>query len=183
MIPGILTPSGNLGGLNPHQVTCSPIAAVALAVGDLVMFDLSGSNTTYTDVTQIAELDHKKNPFNVVILAVAGAVGSGTATQTGKGGIFGVVLEAATAGNRVKICVSGLCTAKVTTLAASPITAGVTVLTNGGGVLVSTLGTAAAAAQGAPMAIGFTTVTTGSPQANLLMTVLFHGYQFATGGA
>jgi hypothetical protein len=183
MIPGILTPSGNLGGLNPHQVTCSPIAAVALAVGDLVMFDLSGSNATYTDVAQIAELDHKKNPFNVVVLAVAGAAGTSSTTQTGKGGIFRVVLEAATAGNRVKICVSGLCTAKVTTATASPITAGVTVLTNGAGVLISTLGTAQAAAQGAPMAIGFTTVTTASPQSALMMTVLFHGYQFATGGA
>jgi len=183
MIPGIITSSGNLGGLTPHQIVVNPIAAVNLAVGDLVMFDLSGSNTTYTDVNTIAELDHKKNPFNVVILSVAGAAGTATTTQTGKGGVFAVVLEAATAGNRVKVCVAGLCTAKVTTLAASPITAGVTVLTNGAGVLVSTLGTAAAAAQGAPMAIGFTTVTTGAPVTASLMTVLFNGYQFATGGA
>jgi hypothetical protein len=94
-----------------------------------------------------------------------------------------VVLEAATAGNRVKICVAGLCQAKVTTLSTSPITAGVTVLTNGAGVLVSTLGVAAVAAQGAPMAIGFTTVTTGAPVTASLMTVLINGYQFATGGA
>lgn len=183
MIPGILCSSGNLGGLNPHQIVVRPIAAVDLAVGDLVMFDLSGSNSTFTDVSVISELDHKKNPFNVVVKSVAGAAGTSTTTQTGKGGIFAVVLEAAAAGSRAKVCVAGLCTAKVTTSAASPITAGVTVLTNGAGVLVSTLGVAASAAQGAPMAIGFTTVTTGSPVTASLMTVLFNGYQFATGGA
>jgi hypothetical protein len=183
MIPGIITSSGNLGGLTPHQIIVNPIAAVNLAVGDLVMFDLSGSNTTYTDVSTIAEIDNKKNPFNVVILSVAGAAGTSTTTQTGKGGIFAVVVEAATAGSRVKVCVAGLVNAKVTTLAASPITAGVTVLTNGAGVLISTLGTAAAAAQGAPMAIGFTTVTTGAPVTASIMPVLFNGYQFATGGA
>jgi hypothetical protein len=63
MIPGLITPAGNLGGLTPHQVCVAPIAAVNLAVGDLVMFDLSGSNTTYTDLTKINDLDDKKNPL------------------------------------------------------------------------------------------------------------------------
>lgn len=176
MIPGILVPTGNLGGLNPHQVTCSPIAAVDVAVGDLVMFDLAGVSTTYTDVTQIAELDHKKNPFNVVIKSVAAA-----ATGAGHGGVFAVVTTAAVAGQRCVVCVNGLVSAKVTTTATTNITvAGVTVLTNGVGVLVPALQTPAATTNGAALGIGLTASTTTQ---TLTMNVLFNGYAFAIGGA
>ena len=182
MIPGILTPSGNLGGLNPHQVTCSPIAAVDVAVGDLVMFDLSGSNATYTDVAQIAELDHKKNPFNVVIKSVAGVAGVATTggQAVGKGGVFAVVTQAAVAGQRCVVCVSGFVDAKVTTVTpTAECTAGKTVLFNGVGVLTC-LGLASAAGSGAPLGIGFTSVATSS---TTVMKVLFNGYAFAVGGA
>jgi hypothetical protein len=176
MIPGILTPSGNLGGLNPHQVTCSPIAAVAVAVGDLVMFDLAGANTTYTDVAQIGELDHKKNPFNVVVLSVAAA-----ATGAGHGGVFAVVTQAAAAGQRCVVCVSGLVDARVTTtVTTNTLAAGVTVLTNGVGVLVPSLQTPAATTNGAALGVGFTASSTTQ---TLTMKVLFNGYAFAIGGA
>jgi hypothetical protein len=183
MIPGLIVPAGNLGGLNPHQVICCPIAAVDLAVGDLVMFDLWGSNSTYTDVAQIAELDHKKNPFNVVVKSVAGVAGTASAggQAVGKGGIFAVVVEAATAGNRVKVCLSGLVDAKVTTVVTTgECTAGRTVLFNGVGVLTC-VGLASATATGAPLGIGFTSVATST---TTLMKVLFNGgYAFSIGGA
>jgi len=181
MIAGILPPTGTLGALSAHQVLVSPIAAVAVAVGDLVMFDLASTNTTYTSASAITDPDNKKNPFNVVVLSVAGALGGASTTQTGKGGIFAVVTKAAAAGERCTVCVSGFVDAKVTTLTASPITAGVTVLQNGAGVLISSLGLPLSAG-GAPIAIGFTTVTTAAPITATSMKVLFHGYAFATGG-
>lgn len=133
MIPGILTSSGNLGGLTPHQVVVTPIAGVALAVGDLVMFDLA-SSSTYTTASTIDDLDNKKNPFNVVILSTV---------ARGDGGVFGVVLEAAAAGARVKVCIAGVVTAKVVTAASETTAAGTTVLTVGAGALnmaVTTVG-------------------------------------------
>ena len=182
MIPGILVPTGNLGGLNPHQVTCSPIAAVDVAVGDLVMFDLAATNTTYTDSAQIAELDHKKNPFNVVVKSVAGVAGTASAggQAVGKGGVFAVVTQAALAGQRCVVCVSGFVDAKVTTVGTTgECTAGKTVLFNGVGVLTC-VGLASATATGAPLGIGFTSVATST---TTVMKVLFNGYAFAIGGA
>lgn len=183
MIPGIICPTGNLGGLTPHQVLCSPIAAVDVAVGDLVMFDLAGVSTTYTDVTKITDLDNKKSPFNVVIKSVPAAVGTGTASATGHGGVFAVVTTAAVAGARCVVCVNGLVDAKVTSLTASPILAGTTVLTNGTGVLISVLGVASTTTAGAALGIGFTAAPTGSPANAVMMKVLFNGYAFAIGGA
>jgi hypothetical protein len=176
MIPGIICPTGNLGGLTPHQVLCSPIAAVDVAVGDLVMFDLAGVSTTYTDVTKITDLDNKKSPFNVVIKSVAAA-----ATGAGHGGVFAVVTTAAVAGQRCVVCVNGLVDAKVTCTVTSNITvAGVTVLTNSVGVLVPALQTPAATTNGAALGIGFTAKTDAG---TVMMKVLFNGYAFAIGGA
>jgi hypothetical protein len=182
MIPGILVPTGNLGGLNPHQVTCSPIAAVDVAVGDLVMFDLAATNSTYTDAAQIAELDHKKNPFNVVVKSIAGVAGTASAgaQAVGKGGVFAVVTTAALAGQRCVVCVNGFVDAKVTTVATTgECTAGKTVLFNGVGVLTC-VGLASATATGVPLGIGFTSVATST---TTVMKVLFNGYAFAIGGA
>jgi hypothetical protein len=182
MIPGIICPTGNLGGLTPHQVLCSPIAAVDVAVGDLVMFDFAGANSTYTDVTKINDLDNKKSPFNVVIKSVAGVAGTASASgqAVGKGGVFAVVTTAAVAGARCVVCVNGLVDAKVTTVATTgECTAGKTVLFNGVGVLTC-VGLASATATGAPLGIGFTSVATST---TTLMKVLFNGYAFAIGGA
>lgn len=177
MIAGILPPTGCLGALSAHQVLVSPIAAVAVTVGDLVMFDLSSTNATYTLASAITDPDNKKNPFNVVVLSV---VPSGAGA--GHGGVFAVVTKAAAAGERCVVCVSGFVDAKVTSvLTNQPVVAGQTVLTNGAGVLVASLVTPASGAiNGAALGIGFTTVA-GS--ATTTMKVLFHGYAFAIGGA
>lgn len=177
MIPGIICPTGNLGGLSPHQITVTPIAAVAVAVGDLVMFDLSATNATYTDVAKINDFDDKKCPFNVVVLSV---VPSGAGA--GHGGVFAVVTKAAAIGERCTVCVSGFVDAKVTTVASSQVTvAGQTVLTNGAGLLVPALVTPASGAiNGTPLGIAFTASTTAQ---TLTMKVLFNGYAFAIGGA
>lgn len=128
MIPGILTPSGNLGALSAHQVTVKPIADVAVAVGDLVKFDLDDAGGGgFADIAFINDADNKKNPFNVVKLAVAGS-----SATTEKGGIWGVVTEAAPAGSRCKICIAGVVTAKVI----GTVTAGVTPLIAGAAGLV-----------------------------------------------
>jgi hypothetical protein len=160
MIPGILTSSGNLGGLTPHQITVRPIAGVDLAVGDVVMFDFAGTNS-YTDTATFDDLDNKKNPFNVVILSTA---------ARGEGGVYGVVLEAATAGSRVKVCVAGMVNAKISGTTAI----GVTVLTPGAGILVpaqTLVGTG----------VGLALATNASGAATI--RVLFNGWNLGSQGA
>lgn len=177
MIPGILVPTGNLGALTAHQFIVSPIngeASTTLTVGDLVKFDL-GDSSARTDIATLNDPDNKANPFNVVILATAS-----TATSQ-KGGVWGVVVEGGVPGARVKICISGLVTAKVTTTATTrPMTAGDTVLQPGAGVLVPALATPDNTG-GAPLAICFDTVTTTTT--GVLRNVLFNGFSMAIGGA
>lgn len=177
MIPGILVPTGNLGALTAHQFIVSPIngeSSTTLAVGDLVKFDL-GDSSSRTDIATLNDPDNKANPFNVVILATA------SSATSQKGGIWGVVVEGGAPGTRVKICISGLVTAKVTTTATTrPMTRGDTVLENGAGVLVPTLATPDNTG-GAPLAICFDTVTTNTT--GVLRNVLFNGFSMAIGGA
>lgn len=161
MIPGILTPAGNLGGLTPHQVIVTPIAGVALTVGDIVMFDLAGTNTTYTSLSVWDDLDNKKNPFNVVILATA---------ARGEGGIYGVVTEAAAAGSRVKVCIAGMVTAKISGTTA----VGVTVLTPDAGIL-----SPAATLTGTGVAVALATNASGAAS----IRVLFNGWSIGSQGA
>lgn len=161
MIPGILTSTGNLGGLTPHQIVVNPIAGVALAVGDIVMFDFTGSNTTYTDVSKIDDPDNKKSPFNVVILSTA---------ARGEGGVYGVVLDAAVAGARAKVCIAGVVNAKVN----GAFTAGTTVATPGAGVLVP-----AATLTGTGVALVLEDNASGAATKK----VLFNGYSLGSQGA
>ena len=161
MIPGILTSTGNLGGLTPHQIVVNPIAGVALTVGDIVMFDFAGTNTTYTSLTVWDDVDNKKNPFNVVILATA---------ARGEGGVYGVVLEAAAAGARVKVCIAGMVTAKINGTTA----VGETVLTPGAGVLVP-----AATLTGTGVGLALATDASGAAS----IRVLFNGWSLGSQGA
>ncbi len=161
MIPGIIASSGNLGGCTPHQIIVRPIAAVAVTVGDIVMFDLVGNNTTYTDTSTYDDLDNKKNPFNVVVLSTA---------ALGEGGIYGVVTEAAAAGTRCKVCIAGMVTAKIS----GTTTIGTTVLTPGAGILVpavTLVGTG----------VGLALATNASGAASI--RVLFNGWSFGSQGA
>lgn len=160
MIAGIIAPAGNLAAATPHQVIVQPIAGVAVTVGDIVMFDLAGSNA-YTDTTTFDDTDNKKNPFNVVILSTA---------ARGEGGIYGVVTEAASAGSRCKVCIAGMVTAKINGTTAI----GETVLTPGAGVLVpavTLVGTG----------VGLALATNASGAASI--RVLFNGWSFGSQGA
>ena len=170
MIPGILAPTGNLGALTAHQVIVTPIADVAVSVGDLVKFDLADAGTGgYADVAFIDDADNKKNPFNVVGLAVAG-----TSSTTEKGGIWGVVTEAAVAGSRCKVCIAGVVSAKVTGTA----TLGVTTLIAGAGVLVPAPSTASVNSS-APLGLALEANTSGPN----LRRVLIQGFAFSNAGA
>lgn len=161
MIAGIIAPTGNLAAATPHQVIVQPIAGVAVTVGDIVMFDFPGNNTTYTDTATYDDLDNKKNPFNVVVLSTA---------ALGEGGIYGVVTEAAAAGSRCRVCIAGMVTAKVTGTA----TIGATVLTPGAGVLVP-----AVTLVGTGVALALETNSSGPN----LRRVLFNGWAFGSQGA
>ena len=161
MIAGLITPSGNLAALNPHQVVVQPIAGVAVAIGDVVMFDFVGNNSTFTDTSTYDDLDNNKNPFNVVVLSTA---------ALGEGGVYGVVVEAASAGSRCRICICGMVTAKVTGNA----TIGTTVLTPGAGVLVP-----AATLTGTGVALALEANTSGPN----LRRVLFNGFSIGSQGA
>ena len=162
MIAGIIPPTGSLGALSPHQVLVSPIAAVAVAVGDVVQFDLSASNATYTSIANLANYDENTCPFNVVIKSVA-------ATD---GGVFGVVTTAAAAGNRCVVCVAGVVNAYVTGTFTKASTS--MVATVGTGVCV-----VAVSGVGAPIAIVLEDNTTGPN----LRSVLFNGFVIGSGAA
>lgn len=161
MIFGLLAPTGNVGALTPDPVIVRPIAGVAVAVGDLVAFDIGSSNTTYTTAADITNFNSERCGFNVVIAA--------TAAQDG--GIFGVVTKAASAGQRCEVCIAGLVEAKVTGTA----TAGTTVLINGAGVLVP------AATAGTGVGLGISTAAnSGGPN---LRAVIFNGMKFGSQAA
>lgn len=160
MLPGILTPTGNLAAATPASVIVQPIADVAVSVGDLVMFDLAG-NGSNTDTATYDDLDNKKNPFNVVVLSTV---------ALGEGGIYGVVTEAAAAGARCRVCIAGMVSAKVTGTASI----GATVLTPGAGVLVP-----AATLVGTGVALALQ-ANTGGPN---LCRVLFNGFAIGSQGA
>ena len=170
MIPGILTSSGNLGALTAHQVSVKPIADVAVAVGDLVKFDLDDTGGGgFADAAFIDDSDNKKNPFNVVKLAVAGA-----SSTTEKGGIWGVVTEAAAAGSRCKVCIAGVVSAKIT----GTTVLGVNTLIAGAGVLVPAPSTASVNSS-APLGLALEANSSGPN----LRRVLFQGFAFSNAGA
>lgn len=169
----MLHPCGNLSAVQPQQVLVKPIAAEALAVGDLVQFDLAGTSATYTSASALQDFDDPKCPFNVVIKTVAPT--AGTNVVAGKGGIFGVVTEAAAAGNRATVCIAGIVAAKVTTAAASSCVAGISVLCVGDGVLVPAPGTEADTT-GAPIALSLATQATAT---TATINVLLQGVNFA----
>ena len=160
MIAGLITPSGNLAALTPLPVIVSPIAGEAVAVGDLVRFDL-GSDNAYSVLANITNYDEPTCGFNVVVKTVAG----------NEAGIFGVVVTAAAAGARCTVCVAGVCEAKIT----GTTTKGTTPLINGAGVLAP----AATAGTGVGLAIGLAD-NSGGPN---LRQVFFYGIQIGTQSA
>jgi hypothetical protein len=163
MIAGLITPSGNLSALTPQQVTVKPIAAVAVAVGDLVRFDCSSAtlNGTYSLQANLENYDEPNCPFNVVVLAAAG----------NDAGPFGVVTEAAAAGSRCTVCVAGVVAVKAT---AAAINRGDVVIPGAGAVLAA----AAAAGSGAPLGVALEAFSASETK-----RVLFNGFVFAVGGA
>lgn len=160
MIPGILSPAGNLGGLNPHQIVVRPICGEAFSIGACVKFDLADASAS-TDIAFLSDLDNKKNPFNVVVKADGGE----------EVGIFGVALEAGVVGNRVSICIEGVVNATVNA-ATNNCTLGVTPLMPSDGVLLPAPSTRTAG-DGCAIAIPLATSTASST-----IPVLIHGYAF-----
>ena len=159
MIAGIIPPAGSLGALSPHQVLVSPIAAVDVAVGDCVQFDLASASTTYTVAANLQNYDEKTCPFNVVIKSVAGT----------DGGVFGIVTTAAAAGNRCVVCVAGVVDAKFN---ATLSTVG-TICTAGTANLVI-----AASGTGAPVAITLIATTSSGTY-----PCLFNGFVLGSSAA
>ena len=176
----LFKPTSNLSAIDPPFIEVSPINATGstLAVGDVVKFDLTGGAAPRADITLLADTDNRRNPFNVVVLSTAG-----DAFRTQRSGIWGVVTESAPAGARVKVCVFGVCRAKVTTTATSRETAtGDTPLLTDAGVLIPAHASTATPANntGAPVAIALEAVT-GNNTARLT-TVFFNGFSISVGG-
>jgi len=163
MIAGLITPSGNLAALTPQPVLVKPIAAVAVTVGALVRFDASSGtlNTTFSSQTNLTNFDEANCPFNVVVLAAAGD----------DAGPFGIVVEAAAAGQRCTVCVAGVVDATASNAA---ISRGAVVMPSAGVVIAA----AAAAGSGAPLGVALETFA-----ANETKKILFNGFVFAVGGA
>jgi hypothetical protein len=165
MIAGLITPSGNLAALTPQQVTVKPIAAVAVTVGALVRFDCASAthNTTYTVSSNLTNYDEPTCPFNVVVLAAAGD----------KAGPFGIVTEAAAAGNRCVVCIVGVVDA---TASAAAIAQGAVVIPDVG--VIKTAPSTAATGSGAPLGVAVEAFTSGQTK-----KILFNGFHFSIGGA
>jgi len=106
MLAAIVAPSGVFGGLYPTQVIVQPIASEAFIAGDVVVFDIT-SSSSYSDASKLTEYNNKKCPFNVVI------AGGKAVVDDSEGGIYGVIMEPVAAGARAKVCIGGLCNAKI----------------------------------------------------------------------
>jgi len=161
-----LKPTGNLAAFEPAEVIVTPIAAVNVAVGDIVQFDFVGGSAPRSDLTKVLDWDNNRNPFNVVILG-SGVVGGS------EGGIWGVVTEAASAGRRCKVCIHGVVRAKVTTTGNTPA-----------GAVYAPV---AANVLGAPVSGANPAVAVGLEAANTvtaaLTLVLFDGYKMGSTAA
>lgn len=176
MIPGLLTSSGNLGALTPHQIVVKPICGEAIAKGDLVRFDLADT-VAATDYTTLLDFDNKKNPFNVVIK---------NPTTLVDGGIWGIALEAAAAGTRASICIAGLVEASVVARTSTISTLG-TVL-SGDGTTAGRLTQQATGTVGLGLWMGVAAnplTGAGSIVADATSTsyVLFNGFVFGSSAA
>jgi hypothetical protein len=166
MYPGLLKSTGNLAAIEPATIIVSPIAAVAVAVGDIVQFDLTSSNSTYTLASALEDYDNKKCPFNVVI--------AGTAVSNGKEcGIWGVVTEGAAAGARCKVCVHGVVSAYVE---------GTTDVAAGDGLIPGANADLVKASSGANPVVAVALAAQAADSA-VLIKVLFNGYQFGSSAA
>lgn len=108
MIAGLITPSGNLAALTPQPVLVKPIAGEAVALGDTVRFNIHQASNAFTSSANLTNFDEPNCPFNVVVLSAAPTNGQ-------EAGVWGIVTEAAAAGNRCTVCVAGVVDAKVTT--------------------------------------------------------------------
>jgi hypothetical protein len=166
MIPGILKPTGNLSALEPAALVVSPIAGVAVSVGDIVRFDITptASQNANTDQTTILDFDNKKNPLNVVVL--------GDAVVAGKeAGIWGVVTEAAPAKSRCKVCIHGIVKANVVS--------GATAIAIGDSLMAVANADLGAATSGSNPSVAIA-LETGTANATALINVLFNGYAFGS---
>lgn len=158
----LIKPTGNLAAIEPALVVVQPIAAVAVAVGDIVQFDLTASDTTYTSAAALEDYDNKKCPFNVVIAGAA-------VTADKEGGVWGVVLEAAAAGNRCKVAIHGVVTAAVVS--------GATAIAKGNVLMPVANRDLGLATNGANPVVAIA-LEAGTANATANIKVLFNGYQF-----
>jgi hypothetical protein len=98
-----IVPTGNLGGLNPSIVSVTPVAASRIVAGDLVMFDLFDTSSI-TEASKLVDFDDNRCPFNVVVTSPVDAPSAS---------VWGVAMGSAEIGQRVKVAVTGLVSAKV----------------------------------------------------------------------
>ena len=161
MIAGLITPSGNLAALTPQPVTVKPIASEAVAVGDVVRFDVEAGQTSFSSTANIINYDEPNCPFNVIKKTSAADII----------GPFGVVTEAATAGNRCTVCVVGVCDAKF----GAAITKG-NCLTAGAGIFRLAAGTSGV---GNGVVVGVALETLGAAGT---AKVLIQGFVFGNAG-
>jgi hypothetical protein len=162
----LLHPSGNLSAIHPTYVSVKPITAANVAVGDVVRFDISASDTTYTSIDKIEDFDDPKCPFNVVILGAS-------ATTLKEGGVWGIVTEAATAGSRCTVCIHGVVTANVFSVSGAAVAKGDILASIAG----ADLGRAVDSGNPAvAIALG-----EGTSNATVAMKVFFNGYQMSGG--
>jgi hypothetical protein len=166
MIAGLIVPSGNLSALTPQQVTVKPIAAVNVAVGDIVKFDIQCATATYTNSANLVNYDEPTCGFNVVVMSGAAATGE-------DGGVWGVVIEAAAQGRVCTVCIAGVVDAKVTTAGSTAA-----------GQVLSPI---AANVLGAPASAGNPAVAVLLEAANTttaaIRKVLFNGFQIGSTAA
>lgn len=119
MISGCTSPANAFGGVAPQTITTTAIngSVWPLREGDVVCFDLSGTTATLAinPVAVLADLllfNKKFSGFNVVGGQMFTRYDA-TYPDKLKGGVFAVVTKGGNVGQRVVVCVRGVCAPRV----------------------------------------------------------------------
>jgi hypothetical protein len=118
MISGCTSPANAFGGVAPQTITTTAIngSLYPLREGDVVCFDLSGMTSLDTFPTAVVadllRFDKKFSGFNVVGGRMFTRYDS-TLVDKLRAGVFAVVTKGGNVGQRVVVCVRGVCTPRV----------------------------------------------------------------------
>lgn len=113
MNAGISRPINSFGGVAPYEMYAEATngSSFRLNIGDLVVFDLCAKSVVYTVAADIQNPRSDRCGFNVVTTVFKDGDDSDL-----RGGLFGIVMRGGNVGERVKVCLKGIVTARLVTI-------------------------------------------------------------------